>query len=120
MTTFPEYCEALWQNWLAFKPDVPAFVQANFDLDAAPEPYLTFDDGRNPLVALRQTPEVHSLSKHAKSFEQVTMSSPPQCRTRTPPSHSPSTIARSSQALPIRHSFSACFHVLTRSVPQTN
>lgn len=48
--------EALWSDWLAGTLDVPPFVRVAFDLDAAPEPYLSLGVGAEPLVALTTNP----------------------------------------------------------------
>jgi hypothetical protein len=54
---FISFCEALWRGWLANTLNVPQFIHdAPFDLDAAPEPYVSFNAGPNPLVALLTNP----------------------------------------------------------------
>jgi hypothetical protein len=50
------YCESLWQSWLAGRLEIPAAIARMFDLNAAPEPYLSFEVGENPLVALTTNP----------------------------------------------------------------
>jgi len=53
---FIRFCEELWRGWLAGKLDMPAFARTVFDSDLAPEPYLNFTAGRNPLIALTTNP----------------------------------------------------------------
>ena len=53
---FISFCEELWRGWLASTLDLPSFVHTAFDLGAAPEPYVRFGAGRNPLVALLTNP----------------------------------------------------------------
>lgn len=53
---FKAFCERLWSSWLAGTLQLtPAFAR-RFDVDAAPEPYLPFDVGSNPLVAFTTNP----------------------------------------------------------------
>ncbi len=51
-----EYCEQLWCDWLSESLDLSSFVRETFDMDAAPEPYLSFNAGSRPLVALTTNP----------------------------------------------------------------
>ncbi|MDZ4688313.1 MAG: hypothetical protein SH850_24840 [Planctomycetaceae bacterium] len=53
---FIPFCEELWRSWLSNKLDLEAIRNLSFDLEAAPEPYISFDDGGNPLVALTTNP----------------------------------------------------------------
>jgi hypothetical protein len=53
---FGGFCERLWQDWLSASLDVSSFVRDTFDMDAAPEPYLSFKAGPQPLVALTTNP----------------------------------------------------------------
>ena len=59
--------ETLWQDWLADSLTVSPFVQATFDMNAAPEPYVSFNAGRRPLIALTTNPGQtmpHQLRSH--------------------------------------------------------
>jgi hypothetical protein len=49
-------CEQLWQSWLRRTMDVPSSLHTMFDLEAAPEPYVNFGAGANPLVELLTNP----------------------------------------------------------------
>lgn len=49
-------CERWWQSWLAGTPPASPAVRRQFDVDAAPEPYLPFDPGADPLVVLTTNP----------------------------------------------------------------
>jgi hypothetical protein len=51
-----QFCETLWRDWLAGAVDPSECSGNEFDLDAAPEPYLSFDAGAQPLVALTTNP----------------------------------------------------------------
>jgi hypothetical protein len=53
---FISFCESLWQDWLTGRLETSPFVKQTFDLDAAPEPYISFESGQNPLVALTTNP----------------------------------------------------------------
>lgn len=53
---FISFCETLWQDWLAGRLETSPFVSQAFDLDAAPEPYLSFGSGQKPLVLLTTNP----------------------------------------------------------------
>jgi hypothetical protein len=53
---YKNFCETLWRSWLAGTLDVPPSLRRDFDLDAAPEPYLTFGAGARPLVVLTTNP----------------------------------------------------------------
>lgn len=53
---FALFCESLWREWLDGTLDTPEFVRTTFNLDAAPEPYISFDAGEEPLVALTTNP----------------------------------------------------------------
>ena len=55
-TDFIKLCETLWREWLALSLEVSPFVTATFDLNATPEPYLSFNAGQQPLVALTTNP----------------------------------------------------------------
>lgn len=50
------FSEKLWADWLAGSLDVPPPMTSVFDLDAAPEPYVAYDAGSRPLVALLTNP----------------------------------------------------------------
>jgi hypothetical protein len=50
------FCEKLWRDWLEHKLFASSFVRKVFDVDAAQEPYLLFETGKNPLVALTTNP----------------------------------------------------------------
>jgi hypothetical protein len=53
---FVSFCESLWQDWLAGKIETSPFLRKWFDLDAAPEPYISFGSGQKPLVLLTTNP----------------------------------------------------------------
>ena len=53
---FIELCEALWREWLAHSLEVSPFVTSTFDMNATPEPYLSFNVGQQPLIALTTNP----------------------------------------------------------------
>jgi hypothetical protein len=66
---FIPLCETLWQDWLADSLSVSPFVHATFDMNAAPEPYISFDAGRRPLIALTTNPGQtmpHQLRSHVQ------------------------------------------------------
>jgi len=50
------FCEELWGSWLKGSLDLPRFAHTAFDLNAAPEPYISFGAGAKPLVALTTNP----------------------------------------------------------------
>lgn len=54
--TFIPYCESLWQAWLQGQIAVSPLSASAFDLDAAPEPYMSFRAGASPLIALTTNP----------------------------------------------------------------
>lgn len=55
--TFISFCdEKLWRPWLARRLVAPPFAQKAFDLNAAPEPYISFRAGTHPLIALLTNP----------------------------------------------------------------
>ena len=51
-----ELCEALWREWLARSLEVSPLVTSTFDMNATPEPYLSFNVGQQPLIALTTNP----------------------------------------------------------------
>lgn len=53
---FISFCESLWQDWLAGRLETSPFIKKKFDLDAAPEPYIVFGSGQQPLVLLTTNP----------------------------------------------------------------
>ena len=64
---FIQLCETLWRDWLEKYLDVPSFIDATFDMNAAPEPYVSFTAGRRPLIALTPNPRMtmlHQLRSH--------------------------------------------------------
>ena len=66
---FIQLCETLWRDWLAESLDVSSFIDATFDMNAAPEPYVSFDAGRRPLIALTTNPGMtmpHQLRSHVQ------------------------------------------------------
>jgi len=66
---FVQLCETLWQEWLAESLTVSPFVEATFDMNAAPEPYVSFNAGRRPLIALTTNPGQtmpHQLRSHVQ------------------------------------------------------
>lgn len=56
MIPYLELCERWWQSWLAGEARASAQIRARYDLDAAPEPYIPFKPGENPLVVLTTNP----------------------------------------------------------------
>ena len=66
---FIQLCETLWRDWLEESLDVSPFVDATFDMNAAPEPYVSFNAGRRPLIALTTNPGQtmpHQLRSHVQ------------------------------------------------------
>ena len=66
---FIQLCETLWRDWRAESLDVSLFIDATFDMNAAPEPYVSFDAGRRPLIALTTNPGMtmpHQLRSHVQ------------------------------------------------------
>ena len=64
-----ELCETLWRDWLAESLDVSPFIESTFDLQAAPEPYVLFNAGLQPLIALLTNPGQtmpHQLRENVK------------------------------------------------------
>ena len=64
-----ELCEGLWREWLAESLDVSSFIESTFDLQAAPEPYVLFNAGLQPLIALLTNPGQtmpHQLRENVK------------------------------------------------------
>jgi len=53
---FVLFCETLWQDWLAKKLDALRFVGQHFELDAVPEPYISFGSGKKSLFILLTNP----------------------------------------------------------------
>ena len=49
---FIPLCETLWQDWLADSLTVSPFVEATFDMNAAPEPYVSFNAGATTTYCL--------------------------------------------------------------------
>lgn len=56
LTSFETFTEQLWRSWLDGKLSLSAALAQRFDLEAAPEPYLRFEAGDRPLVALTTNP----------------------------------------------------------------
>src|SRR5678816_3859359 len=56
LDSYLSFCETLWRSWLDGTLRRSSFLERTFDLDAAPEPYLAFDAGTRPLVALTTNP----------------------------------------------------------------
>ncbi|HKM91156.1 MAG TPA: hypothetical protein VJX29_11120 [Candidatus Acidoferrales bacterium] len=54
--SFIPFCEGLWRSWLAGTLEMPRLPRTVFEPDLAPEPYLNFTAGREPLVALTTNP----------------------------------------------------------------
>jgi hypothetical protein len=53
---YVEFCEEIWCDWLDDKLSVSDFVRGVFDLNAAPEPYISLGSGSKRLVALTTNP----------------------------------------------------------------
>jgi hypothetical protein len=56
VTDYKSFCEELWRSWLNETLELSPLLRAEFDVDSAPEPWLTFDGGAVPLVALTTNP----------------------------------------------------------------
>ena len=56
LTSFETFTEQLWRSWLDGELSLSAALTQRFDLEAAPEPYLRFEAGDRPLVALTTNP----------------------------------------------------------------
>lgn len=57
MQEFHAYCEDLWASWLGgWRPLNSTALHGQFDLEAAPEPYLLFGSSDNPLTILTTNP----------------------------------------------------------------
>jgi len=56
LTSLETFTEQLWRSWLDGKLSLSDALAERFDLDAAPEPYLCFEAGERPLVALTTNP----------------------------------------------------------------
>lgn len=54
--SYKGFCENLWRQWLDGSLELSPFIQATFQVGYAPEPYLCFDDGSNPLIVLTTNP----------------------------------------------------------------
>ena len=54
--SYLDLCEALWRAWVRGEARLSPELGTLFDLDAAPEPYLSFDAGPEPLVVLTTNP----------------------------------------------------------------
>lgn len=53
---FLSVSEELWMGWLKKELDVPPFISKTYDLDAVPEPYISFGEQASPLVILLTNP----------------------------------------------------------------
>ena len=53
---FLMYCEEVWSQWLAGELDFGSFVAAPFETTVAPEPYVRYKSGDDPLVVLLTNP----------------------------------------------------------------
>jgi hypothetical protein len=53
---YVSFCEFLWQDWLVGRLETSPFISRTFDLDAAPEPYLSFNSGPKTLALLTTNP----------------------------------------------------------------
>jgi hypothetical protein len=56
VTNYDSFCEELWRSWLNETLELSPFLRAEFDVDSAPEPWLPFEAGAVPLVALTTNP----------------------------------------------------------------
>lgn len=50
------FCEKIWRGWLDHRLTVSPLLRKVFELDAAPEPYVSFCAGEEPLVMLLTNP----------------------------------------------------------------
>jgi hypothetical protein len=66
---FIVFCEELWCSWLVRDLRVSSFVHERFDLDAAPEPYVSYSAGQRPLVALLTNPGATMPHQRRKAVE---------------------------------------------------
>jgi len=53
---YGSFCDRLWLDWLADRLPASAFGGGEFDRKSAPEPWLEFRAGSNPLVAVTTNP----------------------------------------------------------------
>lgn len=49
-------CEQMWRWWLEGNVPPSSMLRKKFDLDAAPEPYLWFEEGAVPLIVITTNP----------------------------------------------------------------
>lgn len=56
MDDYFSFCESLWQAWLKGDLEAPPIIERTFNLQAAPEPYLSFGAGPRALVAVTTNP----------------------------------------------------------------
>jgi len=64
-----DLCESLWRDWLGESLDVSSSIESTFDLQAAPEPYVLFNAGMQPVVFLLTNPGQtmsHQLQENVK------------------------------------------------------
>lgn len=53
---YQDRCEEIWAQWLEGHVPGSSVLKKRFDLDAAPEPYLWFEEGADPLVVVTTNP----------------------------------------------------------------
>ncbi len=63
-TDYESFCEELWRSWLDETLELSPFLRAEFDVGSAPEPWLPFDAGAVPLVALTTNPGASMPHQH--------------------------------------------------------
>ena len=56
MTGYLALCERLWNDWMHGRVQLERDLQDLFDLEHAPEPYIVFGEGSDPLYALLTNP----------------------------------------------------------------
>ena len=55
-TSFREYCEKLWRQWIERSIIFSPYIQSEFQTEYLPEPYLNFKAGKNPLYVFTTNP----------------------------------------------------------------
>ncbi len=64
VTEYQQACEQLWTNWRSGRCVVSSSVANRFQLDYAPEPYLKFGKGTDPLCILTTNPGAGMECQH--------------------------------------------------------
>lgn len=53
---YGSFCDQMWGDWLAGRIPASVFSEGRFNLESAPEPWLEFKSGKEPLVAVTTNP----------------------------------------------------------------